>query len=490
GAQAAAEQAGRRVAELEAQVAEQSAAGDRARAAAAEAAESEARLVADLERARERHAAIRAALERSEAARIDRQSERHATQLEQAQAEAELRAVEREIEHAASAERALETAHAERVAETARLEESIARLDAERAATAGEIEALNAERDEVVERLRGDEQALREDEERRGALESEVRALRRLHEATSEERHEAALARQDLEFRRGALREHVAETWGTELDEVLARHPATEEEEALGLDELEARLEEVRRKRANLGPVNMLAVEEFEKESERLEFLVTQRDDLVRARRQLEDAIRKINATARELFEETFAAVRDHFDDTFRTLFEGGHAEVRLEDPEDPLESPIEIVASPRGKRVQHISLLSGGERALTALALLFAIYQVKPSPFCVLDEVDAPLDDANVGRFIRMIRHFSERTQFVVVTHNKRTMEAADWLYGVTMEEPGVSTLVSVALDGGENGDGDGNGYGNGHAGDARPGNGHGSLEERTLEEVWAAAR
>ncbi|MBD3348912.1 MAG: AAA family ATPase, partial [Candidatus Eisenbacteria bacterium] len=137
-----------------------------------------------------------------------------------------------------------------------------------------------------------------------------------------------------------------------------------------------------------------------------------------------------------------------NFIETFQRLFQGGEADLRLTDPADPLESAIEIVASPRGKRLGRLSLLSGGERALTAIALLFAIYLVKPSPFCILDEVDAPLDDSNVGRFIRMLRDFSERTQFVIITHNKATMQAADLLYGITMEESGVSKVVSVRLD------------------------------------------
>ena len=289
---------------------------------------------------------------------------------------------------------------------------------------------------------------MREAEARRSGFETEVRELRREHDRATERRHELELARQDLQFRRQTLLDHLAETYALPLPELAALHPLAESETGLAAEELRGRLEEVRRKRANLGPVNMLAVEEYEREAERYDFLVRQRDDLAQAKRQLEEAVRTINATARELFVETFEAVRQNLDVTFKTLFEGGHADIRLENPDDPLESPIEIVASPRGKRVQHISLLSGGERALTALSLLFAIYLVKPSPFCILDEVDAPLDDANVSRFLRMIRHFSEETQFVVITHNKRTMAEADYLYGITMEEPGVSTLVSVSLE------------------------------------------
>jgi chromosome segregation protein len=192
----------------------------------------------------------------------------------------------------------------------------------------------------------------------------------------------------------------------------------------------------------------MLAVEEYEEEKHRLDFLSAQRADLVQARDDLQKAIREINRTARKLFVDTFDQVRVNFRETFQALFQGGESDVWLADPDDPLESPIEISASPRGKRTQRIHLLSGGERALTSLALLFAIYLVKPSPFCVLDEVDAPLDEANIGRFLGMLDRFKADTQFIVVTHNPRTMEAADWIYGVTMEEPGVSSVVGVQLD------------------------------------------
>jgi chromosome segregation protein len=148
------------------------------------------------------------------------------------------------------------------------------------------------------------------------------------------------------------------------------------------------------------------------------------------------------------MFLETFALVRQNFTDVFQRLFEGGDADLKLAEPDEPLESAIEIVASPRQKRLGRLSLLSGGERALTAIALLFAIYLVKPSPFCILDEVDAPLDDANVQRFVRMLREFSARTQFIIITHNKATMTETDRLYGITMEESGVSKVVSVSLD------------------------------------------
>jgi chromosome segregation protein len=206
-------------------------------------------------------------------------------------------------------------------------------------------------------------------------------------------------------------------------------------------------LGEARERLRTLGPVNLLALEEYQKKKERYDFLVQQRADLTSAKGQLLEAIEKINSTASQLFVDTFAKVQGHFRDVFKTLFEGGDAELRTIG-EDPLECEIEIAAKPRGKHLQSISLMSGGERALTAIALLFAIYLVKPSPFCLLDEVDAPLDDANVDRFIRMLQQFSGRTQFVVITHNKKSMEAANRLYGVTMQETGVSRLVSVRWD------------------------------------------
>jgi chromosome segregation protein len=197
-----------------------------------------------------------------------------------------------------------------------------------------------------------------------------------------------------------------------------------------------------------MGPVNLLALDEYDEESKRLEFLQAQYEDLERSKEALKQAIEQINATATRMFVETFDKVRANFIEMFQRLFEGGEADLRFDDPAEPLESPIEIVASPREKRLGRLSLLSGGERALTAIALLFAIYLVKPSPFCILDEVDAPLDDANVERFVRMLREFAQRTQFVIITHNKATMQAGDRLYGITMEESGVSKVVSVRLD------------------------------------------
>jgi chromosome segregation protein len=193
--------------------------------------------------------------------------------------------------------------------------------------------------------------------------------------------------------------------------------------------------------------VNALAVEEHAEEVKRLEFLMTQRDDLVTARTALVQAAREIDQTAKQLFLESFGKVRENFRSVFQTLFGGGECDVRLANEDEPLESEIEIHAAPRGKRTQRIHLLSSGERTLVAVSLLFSIFLARPSPFCLLDEVDAPLDDANVGRYVRLLSEFKDQTQFIVITHNPRTMQAADAVYGVTMQEPGVSTIVGVRL-------------------------------------------
>ena len=196
-----------------------------------------------------------------------------------------------------------------------------------------------------------------------------------------------------------------------------------------------------------LGPVNMMAIEQHDELETRYTFLSTQRNDLVESIAQTTEAIRRIDDTTRERFIEAFAAINRNFQEVFATLFGGGRAGLTLIDENDPLESGIEIVAQPPGKRLQSVQLLSGGEKALTAISLMFGLFKYKPSPFCLLDEIDAPLDDANIGRFVEMLRSMRGRTQFILITHHRKTMEIADRLYGVTMEEPGVSKLISVQM-------------------------------------------
>jgi len=203
----------------------------------------------------------------------------------------------------------------------------------------------------------------------------------------------------------------------------------------------------LRAKIDRLGPVNMMAIEQFDELETRHVFLTTERKDLVDSIAQTSEAIKRIDETTRSRFVEAFAAINLNFQHMFSTLFGGGRAGLTLLDENDPLESGIEIIAQPPGKRLQSVQLLSGGEKALTAIALMFGMFKYKPSPFCLLDEIDAPLDDANIGRFVEMLRGMQQHTQFIVITHNRKTMEIADRLYGVTMEEPGVSKLISVQL-------------------------------------------
>jgi chromosome segregation protein len=195
----------------------------------------------------------------------------------------------------------------------------------------------------------------------------------------------------------------------------------------------------------SMGPVNMMALEEYKETAERHQFLDMQRKDLLESIGNTQSTIREIETVSRQKFQEAFEKINENFQMTFRKLFGGGNAFMRLTDEENTAESGIDVVASPPGKRLQNVLLLSGGEKALTALALLVGIFQYQPSPFCILDEVDAPLDEANIGRFTELVREMSVQTQFVLITHSKKTMGIAPVLYGVTMQEPGVSKLVSV---------------------------------------------
>ncbi|MBI5837619.1 MAG: chromosome segregation protein SMC [Candidatus Eisenbacteria bacterium] len=292
---------------------------------------------------------------------------------------------------------------------------------------------------------------------------AQVKELRHAVEAGREGTHAAELELHDL---RGLLEQELARL---KVEYELEDLGALAHQEPPAEGETPEKLQAMKQRIRALGPVNPLAMDAYVEHKQRFDFLTAQRDDLVQARAQLLEVIEKINATASGLFQQTFEAAREKFREVFQTVFEGGEADLMLEG-EDPLEARIEIVARPRGKRLQSISLLSSGERALTAISLLFGIYLVKPSPFCILDEVDAPLDDANIDRFINLLTHFSRNTQFVVITHNKRTMEACDVLYGVTMQEPGCSRIVSVSFEKAAD-PGNGNGGGNGRdAGTAEP--------------------
>jgi chromosome segregation protein len=242
----------------------------------------------------------------------------------------------------------------------------------------------------------------------------------------------------------GNLRERFHREYQKELEDL---PPLADAEAATDWAELEIAVASKRAALDAIGPVNLEAITEYDELEQRYAFLTGQETDLLSAKAQILKAIQEINRTTQKLFAETFEQVKVNFQEMFSELFGGGKATLSLMDESDPLECGIDIVAKPPGKQTQTVSLLSGGERTMTAVALLFAIYMVKPSPFCVLDELDAPLDESNINRFIKILQRFVQQSQFVVITHNKRTISIADILYGVTMEERGVSKFVSLRL-------------------------------------------
>jgi len=246
----------------------------------------------------------------------------------------------------------------------------------------------------------------------------------------------------DVRFKLASVNERLQIEFGTTLDAVLER----EIDESMELDELEQKVEKLRNRIENYGEINPMALEAYDEMKERFDTISEQKNDIVDAKESLLDTIKEIEETATVQFIEAFEKVREYFISVFRSLFsEDDSCDLILEDPGNPLESNIQIIAKPKGKRPKSLSQLSGGEKTLTATALLFALYLLKPAPFCIFDEVDAPLDDANIQKFNKIIKKFSEQSQFIVVTHNKQTMAAVDVIYGVYMEEQGVSSLSQV---------------------------------------------
>ena len=236
------------------------------------------------------------------------------------------------------------------------------------------------------------------------------------------------------------VNEQIKERYGTDIPDRLVVD-ASEEELSHKVDKIQRSLE-------NIGPVNMAVQDEYNEDTERLEHLRKQRDDLIESEENIRETIQKIDRIARKKFQETFKHISQNYEKLFNLFFDGGYGHIQLVGDPDPLEADIVIEAHPPGKRNTSLRLLSSGEKALTAISLLFAIYQVKPSPYCILDEVDAPLDDVNIHKFTKVLKQFSDETQFIIVTHNKLTMEIANHMYGVTQEKNGVSKLVSVCFD------------------------------------------
>jgi chromosome segregation protein len=406
-----------------------------AREAVMELSETQARELADAlsTRIAECRPQAAAAAEAEAARRVELEGARE--RLSAAERERETVAAQNELATRKRVESAREAQELGSRQETARHEAEQARLRRDeslraREAAAREFESLSSESETLASSA--------------AATEEVVRQVRESHDEARQRRFDAEIRHSRLEADLGHAVADATHEFGVPPAQ-LPPVPEASEEESRRLEE-EAR--ELSEQIERMGPVNVLAFEEHREQSERLTFLTTQRQDLEGSIASLLETIRKINSTSSERFAEAFAAINAHFSELFQRLFGGGAAEMRLLDENDLLDSGIEITAQPPGKRNQSILLLSGGEKAMTAIALLMGIFRYKPSPFCILDEVDAPLDEANIDRFTRLVREMSEDTQFIAITHNKRTMETADALYGVTMEEPGCSKIVSVRLD------------------------------------------
>ncbi|HEX8879739.1 MAG TPA: chromosome segregation protein SMC [Candidatus Acidoferrum sp.] len=306
-----------------------------------------------------------------------------------------------------------------------------------------QLEGLRAEKLRLEARQKELEQEWESGRTRVTQTEDHLRMARQELQELREQRNHSEVERAKNESDRGHLRETCVSEVNAQPEDLIATETAFMSGEELATAETNYR--EMKQRIENMGAVNMMALEEFNECEQRFTFLTRERDDLLKSIADTQQAIVELDQATKEKFEQAFQAINKSFSDAFHAIFGGGMAEMRLTEPDSSGDAGIDIVASPPGKRLQNVLLLSGGEKAMTALALLIAIFRYQPSPFCILDEVDAPLDEANVGRFTRLIGEMSSQTQFIVVTHNRKTMEIAPVLYGVTMQEPGVSKLVSV---------------------------------------------
>ena len=394
------------------------------------------------ERLNDESSALEEQLKQSETQRQERREELGALRVERARIAETVQSLERDAKRLVNIEDNLQQ-NVERLdqesAEATRHRE-------ERSARITEIEAELVVLHQDRERLAADQDQRRqhwaEANTQNRDLQEDIGKLQRQLNDQRERRSKLEVQISELKMQTQHIRERLQEEQHCDVATMGAPDEEVDDEAAV------QRIDQLRQSLHRLGTVHLGVLEEYEEQKERYDFLCQQRDDLVIAAEDLKKTLNLIDRTARRMFTETFAEIREKFKETFGRFFEGGEADLMLEDGVDPLEAGIEITARPRGKQLQSITLLSGGEKALTAISLLFAIYLVKPSPFCILDEVDAPLDDTNIGRFVRVLKEFARTTQFIVVTHNKITMAAADTLHGVTMPEEGVSQLVSVRVE------------------------------------------
>jgi len=306
-----------------------------------------------------------------------------------------------------------------------------------------QVESLRAERELREKRQAELDRECNQTRLRTAEVDNELRTGRQFLTDLREQRNRQEIERARNEAEREHLRTACLNELNVHPEDLMAEQQILLEGD--GLAASEAQYQEMKARVEAMGPVNMMALEEYNECEQRFGFLERERADLLQSITDTQQTITELDQVSRQKFEEAFAIINTHFAGAFQTLFGGGTGQMRLSEPDSAGEAGIDIAAQPPGKRLQNILLLSGGEKALAALALLIAVFKYQPSPFCILDEVDAPLDESNVGRFCQMLAEMSTDAQFIVVTHNRRTMEMASVLYGVTMQEPGVSKLVSV---------------------------------------------
>ncbi|MEQ8768385.1 MAG: hypothetical protein RL885_31060 [Planctomycetota bacterium] len=337
--------------------------------------------------------------------------------------------------------------------EQSRLQQSLEDGFLRRDDTIEELATLREKLGELAQEIEGEdgtEHLLGRVQELEGELQERRRertAIGRRLEDLDSDIQTRSLGEREARVRAEDLRERIAEELEIDLEEAIQDYEPEEPQE-LDLNAMRREIEDLRGKMSRLGPVNLEAIDELEEVEERAKFYEEQQGDLEKSKKSLQDILKKINVESRERFERTFYSVRDHFREIFRKLFGGGRADIILEEGEDLLEAGIEVLAKPPGKEPRTLELLSGGERTMTAVALLFALFKFRPSPFCILDEVDAALDEANIDRFLGMLEGFLDESQFLIITHSKRTMTAADILYGITMEEAGVSKRIAIKFE------------------------------------------
>ena len=403
------------------------------------------------------HAQAEAGLDEQQAQLALMRQKREGLQQEAAQVTAELAGLEERRRGAEAAFQRIDRLHAD-------LERRVQSIEQQRTAATAEREQRIGESAELVERqkeladsraealasaqtIAAQAQALRQQlAEMETQLKTGRAALDQLREDRAGRSSELAKLHSDLEhLEASCLAEVNVEAQVLRADAEIVRLVGEE----LAAEEETCRA--LRQRIEQMGPVNMMALDEYKETAERHGFLETQRKDLMESIENTQETIKEIDQISRTKFDEAFARINENFGKVFTRLFQGGQAFLRLTDAENQAESGLEIVASPPGKKLQNVLLLSGGEKSLTALALLVGIFQFQPSPFCVLDEVDAALDETNVGRLADLLHSLSKETQFLLVTHSKRMMQSADMIYGVTMQEPGVSKVVSVRLGGHE---------------------------------------